>query len=201
MRESAASPRMFKSDFLDFFSRSPWWMVPVMWLPVSITLLWYGYTHNPDLSLGTFSMCAAGGWLAWTFSEYWLHRVVFHWDPDFALGKKFHFMIHGVHHVWPNDRFRLVMPPAANVLLSGPFSAAFFLLLGKVFFFPFFGGYLLGYVQYEITHYAVHHFKWKNRVFKDLKRHHLLHHHSAAFEGKKFGVSSTLWDRVFRTYS
>lgn len=201
MRESAASPRIFKSDFLDFFSRSPWWTVPLVWLPVSAALFWYGFTHLGDLPFAMFLAATVAGWLGWTFSEYWLHRMVFHWNPEAGWGQKFHFIIHGVHHVYPHDRYRLVMPPAANLLLSGPFGAFFYFLLGSALFFPFFGGYLAGYVQYEITHYAVHHFKWKNPVFKGLKRHHLLHHHSAAFEDKKFGVSSTLWDRVFGTYS
>ncbi len=57
-----------------------------------------------------------GLWLAgfaiWTFSEYWLHRLVFHWDPDNAIGHRLHFIIHGVHHDHPNDKMRLVMPRA-----------------------------------------------------------------------------------------
>ena len=42
MRASELSPRMFESDFVDFFSRTPWWTVPLIWVPVSLGLLAWG---------------------------------------------------------------------------------------------------------------------------------------------------------------
>ena len=54
----------------------------------------------------------------WTLSEYWLHRVVFHFEPEQGLGAQLHWMIHGVHHDHPNDPMRLVMPPSASVPLA-----------------------------------------------------------------------------------
>ena len=61
---------------------------------------------------------AAGGYAFWTLTEYWLHRVVFHFEPDHGIGARLHWMIHGVHHDHPNDPLRLVMPPAASVPLA-----------------------------------------------------------------------------------
>ena len=33
------SPRMFENDFVDGFSRIPWWMVPAVFVPISAGLL------------------------------------------------------------------------------------------------------------------------------------------------------------------
>ena len=42
MRATPESPRMFESDFLDFFSRIPFWVVPVIYVPVVLAYLWQG---------------------------------------------------------------------------------------------------------------------------------------------------------------
>lgn len=192
MKPSPESPRMFQSDFLDFFSRSPWWTVPLIWVPIASYLIYLG---PKDERLCLIPI----GFAMWTLTEYLLHRFVFHYKFSSKAGKYVHFLIHGVHHEWPNDRYRLVMPLAAAALIAVPFSTFYYALLGPILFYPFFGGFLLGYVEYECTHYAVHHLKSKQPVFMWLKRHHLLHHHSMSHAGTKFGVSSPVWDRVFRT--
>ena len=51
------------------------------------------------------------GYALWTLFEYWLHRLVFHFEPEHGLGARLHWIIHGVHHDHPNDPLRLVMPP------------------------------------------------------------------------------------------
>jgi len=194
------SPAMFKNNFLDFFSRSPWWLVPLFWLPISILMLYAGIDSARYFNKTIYVLFIVLGWISWTLSEYWLHRILFHWNPRLKWGQQFHFIIHGVHHTWPNDPYRLVMPLLASLILAFIIGGGFYLLLGPYLFFPFFSGYLLGYVQYEMTHYTVHHLKFKNKFFKYLKRHHLLHHHSPDFYNKKYGVSSPFWDYIFRTY-
>jgi sterol desaturase/sphingolipid hydroxylase (fatty acid hydroxylase superfamily) len=199
MRESPSSPRMFQNDILDLFSRSPWWSAPVIWVPVAMMLFWHGrgIADAPFLPLAWG--IALSGLFAWTLSEYVLHRFVFHWIGNSYVAKQIHFYIHGVHHQWPSDRFRLVMPPAASALLAIPFGLFFYSLLGRPAFFPFFSGYLIGYVMYECTHYAVHHLKLNHPWFKKLKRHHLQHHFSEHHKERHFGVSSPIWDIFFKT--
>ena len=51
----------------------------------------------------------------WTLTEYWLHRFVFHFEPEKGIGARLHWIIHGVHHDHPNDPLRLVMPPSVSV--------------------------------------------------------------------------------------
>ena len=184
---------MFESDFLDGFSRTPWWSVPLVWVPASV-----GYAAASvawsDLSLAASVGLWVLGFIGWTFSEYWLHRTVFHWWK----GSRFHYIVHGVHHELHQDRYRLVMPPAAAMILCVLFTGLFWALLGQMSWI-FMSGFILGYVSYDMIHYATHHLKWKNETFQALKKHHLLHHFSPKYQGRKFGVSSPFWDVVFRT--
>ena len=199
MRATDESPRMFESDFVDFFSRTPWWTVPLIWVPVVVALLGWGVAEAGVPLLGVAPTFAAG-WLVWTLTEYSLHRTLFHWKPDTPWGPRMHFLMHGVHHDWVFDRFRLVMPPAVSLSLSVVFGAGFWLLCGETWFWPIYAGFLWGYLFYDTVHYATHHLKLKNPVFLKLKKHHLLHHHSPKHQDRKFGVSTTLWDHVFRTW-
>ena len=189
------SPAMFENKFIDGFSRVPWYMVPITFVPVVVANFAYGMNQGVALlpSIGLF----AAGIFVWTFAEYWLHRELFHWVPNFSWGKRFHFLMHGVHHDYVNDRMRLVMPPAAAAALAVIFFAIYYTLMG-VYAFPFFSGKVLGYIGYDMTHYYVHHGKVSGQWFKRLRAHHMNHHHNK--DGRKYGVSNTLWDHVFRTY-
>ena len=198
MRASPESPRMFESDWLDIFSRTPWWTVPLIWVPASAAM--FGWSIWSGAPVFGAIVAALVGWLVWTFTEYSLHRTVFHWTPKASWGARFHFLVHGVHHQWVRDRFRLVMPPAVSLLLGALFAGCFRMLLGPVWGWATFSGFLFGYMAYDVTHYATHHLKLKNKWFLALKKHHLLHHHSPRHKDRKFGVSTTLWDHVFGTY-
>ena len=198
MRASPESPRMFESDFLDGFSRTPWWTVPVIWIPVSIVVFGLGVSNGAPLGLGV--LAALGGWLIWTFTEYSLHRTAFHWTPQTSWGPRLHFLLHGVHHKWVRDRFRLVMPPAVSLTLGSLFGAMFRLALGPQWGWVTLSGFLFGYMFYDVVHYATHHLKIKQPWFIALKKHHLAHHHNPRHHDRKFGVSTTLWDHVFGTY-
>ena len=106
---------MFESNVLDRLSRvHP--MVPVLIFLPTITLLLVqaSRTSGP----GRCSRCSPGGYLFWTLTEYWLHRVVFHFEPEAGRGRRLHWIIHGVHHDHPNDPMRLVMPPSVSVPLA-----------------------------------------------------------------------------------
>ena len=73
---------------------------------------------------------SSAGCFAWTFAEYVLHRWVFHWTNDAAWGKRVHFLLHGVHHEFPNDSDRLVMPLPTSVPLARHLLLALLLLAG-----------------------------------------------------------------------
>jgi len=189
---------MFDSDWLDMFSRTPWWTVPLIWLPMSALVFVWGCTAGAHLGWAVGAFFA--GWLVWTFTEYSLHRTAFHWKPDTWWGPRMHFLLHGVHHKWVRDRFRLVMPPAVSLFLGAVFGAMFWVALGPVWGPVTFSGFLFGYMFYDVMHYATHHLRFKHPWFVALKKHHMQHHHSPKHKERKFGVSTTLWDHIFRTY-
>jgi len=191
----SASPPLFKSRFLDFFSRIHPAVPVLIFGPVIVALFVLG-ARGGQGALELAGLAAAGLWL-WTFSEYWLHRKVFHWDPDHPLGHRLHFIIHGVHHDHPNDRMRLVMPPGASIPLAALFLGLFWLVFGMPTALPLFAGFLVGYLIYDYTHYYLHHVVPKSALGKRLREQHMRHH----FQDHRFGygVSSPLWDVVFRT--
>ena len=189
-----ASPRMFESDLLDRFSRVHPVVPLVVFVPIIAALTVLG---AQKLAAGPLVGWFAGGVLFWTLAEYWLHRLVFHFEPDHPIGRRMHFIIHGVHHDHPNDPLRLVMPPSASLPLAALFLGLFWLVLGDGAWLPFGAGFLLGYLVYDMTHYHVHHHKPRTAFGKKLRAAHMRHHfqdHDTAF-----GVSSPLWDHVFGT--
>lgn len=188
--------RMFDNDLLEKFSRIHPATPFVVWIPVALYMLHRGVTLH-QMTAARSAGLFVGGLFAWTFSEYFLHRTVFHWTNDRAWGKRIHFLLHGVHHDFPNDKDRLVMPLLTSVPLGVIFYSLFHLTMGPATAAPFFAGFIAGYLCYDGTHYAVHHFKLSSRFGKYVKRHHMLHHHADHDGG--FGVSSPLWDVVFRT--
>jgi dihydroceramide fatty acyl 2-hydroxylase len=188
--------RMFKNDFLERMSRIHPATPFIAWIPVIAFFQGRAMLRAEPGALACIGLFAAGV-LAWTLSEYVLHRWVFHWTNDTALGKRIHFLLHGVHHDYPNDKDRLVMPLGFSVPLSFVFYGLFRALMGQNVGEPFFAGFVLGYLGYDGIHYAVHHFPMKGGASRYVKRHHMLHHHADHDGG--FGVSSPLWDVIFRT--
>jgi sterol desaturase/sphingolipid hydroxylase (fatty acid hydroxylase superfamily) len=189
-----ASPRMFDSPLLDRFSRVHPVVPLLVFVPVIALLL---VLAADRASAGTVVLLTGLGLVFWSFSEYWLHRVVFHFEPDEGIGRRLHWIIHGVHHDHPNDPLRLVMPPSASIPLAALFLLLFRVVLGTPYWLPFAAGFLLGYLVYDMTHYHVHHHRPKTRLGRKLREQHMRHHfqdHTTAF-----GVSSPVWDHVFRT--
>lgn len=191
----SASPPLFASRFLDFFSRIHPAVPALLYIPVITVLIVLGARDGQGA--GTIVLLTLAGLFIWTLSEYWLHRKIFHWDPDHPVGHRLHFIIHGVHHDHPNDRMRLVMPPGASIPLAALFFGLFWLVFGLPAAYPLFAGFLVGYLAYDYTHYYLHHFVPKSDLVKRLRAQHMRHHFQDHRYG--YGVSTPLWDAVFRT--
>ncbi|MCB0533228.1 MAG: sterol desaturase family protein [Saprospiraceae bacterium] len=188
---STASSRMFKRDWMEALSKVHFSVPLVLYLPVISWCLW-----NAPMAWASVGL-VVGGLFAWTLVEYVLHRFVFHWMPPGKVGARIHFIFHGVHHDYPNDRLRLVMPPSVSIPLALIFFFTYKALLGVPTVFPFFAGFVSGYLFYDTMHYAMHHLNWKNAWFQRIKQHHMQHHYQHDDMG--FGVSNPLWDYVFNT--
>jgi sterol desaturase/sphingolipid hydroxylase (fatty acid hydroxylase superfamily) len=133
----------------------------------------------------------------WTLFEYFFHRFIFHFEPEGAFQTRLQFVMHGVHHQYPQDKDRLVMPITVSIPLAFLLLALFHLLMGTSAW-GFFSGFLVGYLTYDMMHYAIHHAKgFDSPLLSKIRRHHLAHHFRDTRRG--FGVSSPFWDAVFRT--
>ena len=185
---------MFDSDLLDRLSRVHPAVPPLIFLPVVVVLFVLGAR---ELTTGETVALVAVGWLFWTLMEYWIHRIVFHFEPESGPGARLHWIIHGVHHDHPNDPLRLVMPPSVSVPLAAAFYVLFVLIMGTPSGNVFAAGFLLGYLVYDMTHYYLHHFTPKSRFGKVLRELHMRHHFQDDTRG--FGVSAPFWDHVFGT--
>jgi dihydroceramide fatty acyl 2-hydroxylase len=185
---------MFKSPWLDRLTRVHPAVPVLLYLPVIVVLF---VTGAGRLGFGYAVALALGGYAAWTLTEYWLHRIVFHFEPEDGIGAKLHWVIHGVHHDHPNDPLRLVMPPSASAPLAVLFLALFWVVLGADAATAFGAGFLTGYLAYDMIHYHVHHHRPKTWVGRKLRELHMRHHFQDDERG--FGVSAPYWDHVFRT--
>ena len=191
----SASPDLFDSPLLNFFSRVHPAVPAVIFLPV-VGLMYFVAIGRSTAGIEVIGLTLAGI-LIWSLSEYWLHRLLFHWHPKFKGGDQLNFIIHGVHHDHPNDRMRLVMPPAVGLPLAAFFFTAFVLIFGIPAGYLIFAGFIIGYLIYDYTHYYIHHFVPKTRAGKRIREHHMRHHFQDHRYG--YGVSSPMWDYVFRT--
>jgi sterol desaturase/sphingolipid hydroxylase (fatty acid hydroxylase superfamily) len=187
--------QMFETPLIERFSRINPATPFLFWLPV----LGYAAYHaaGNGVGLGVGVGLGLAGLLAWTLAEWTLHRYLFHYVGPRPWQRRMFFVLHGVHHDFPQDADRLVMPLGASIPLGVGFYLIFRLVLGAVLVDPLFVGFALGYLAYDGTHYAIHHFRMSSRWGRWIKRYHMVHHHTG--EDARWGVSSPLWDWVFGT--
>jgi sterol desaturase/sphingolipid hydroxylase (fatty acid hydroxylase superfamily) len=187
---------MFENPLLELASRVHPVVPPLLYLPV-VTICLVLAIGRENLAVPSVFGVFLLGLVAWSLAEYLLHRFVFHFEPDTRWGRRLHFIIHGVHHDYPHDPMRLVMPPSVSVPLAILVFLLFRLLLGPVWSLPFFAGFLVGYLIYDMAHFHIHHHRSDNRLSLALRRYHYRHHFQQSDRG--FGVTSSLWDKVFQT--
>lgn len=193
---SAESIRLFRNDFLESLTHVHPIIPLVFWGPVAAVLL-YRSVWVYHLPIAGIAAIAVAALIAWTLTEYLAHRFIFHFNAQNRVSRYLVFMFHGVHHDAPNDKSRLVMPPAGAILLMALFAGFFRLFIPSPWIEPFLGFFIIGYLMYDYIHYATHHFRMRSRVARYLKHYHMRHHFVAP--DANYGVSSPLWDYVFGT--
>ena len=193
--------RLFKSDFLEFFTHISPIAVLVIWVPV-VGYFFYRSIALEHTGVLTIVLGFLLGLFLWTFAEYTLHRFLFHFKPRNEWQERLSFLMHGVHHAQPRDKTRLVMPPAVSIPLALIFYGLFYVFFTYALMIPnwvspVFAGFILGYISYDMIHYGTHHFPVKKGYFRMVRRNHMHHHFQTP--DKRFGVSNPLWDYVFST--
>ncbi|XP_076448819.1 fatty acid 2-hydroxylase-like [Babylonia areolata] len=209
------SLRLFQSDFVEFFSKCPWYMVPIVWVPITLFILFRCYTTLAAPSrdpivwnlFGSEVMVTSMfmwplvllGLMLWTFCEYTIHRWLFHMKPPahIPILVLLHFILHGQHHKSPMDRMRLVFPTIPATIFATLIFGLYYLLAPVAVAQALFSGTLIGYMVYDLTHYYIHHGTPMTNYFRSLKRYHVKHHFEQQNLG--FGISSKLWDYPFGT--
>jgi hypothetical protein len=135
-----------------------------------------------------------GGLLTWTLIEYGMH----HWNGHLMKGKTHFSKEHLKHHTTKDhfstlpEKIRSAAPVSLAILLISGFTIGW--ALGLVFSL----GVVSGYVIYEYLHWAAHMSAPTTAYGRWVRRHHFSHH----FMDARFnhGVTTSLWDHVFRTY-
>ena len=166
-------------NFMEPLSKTAWYVVPTLWLPQVAYGTYLGFTNLSNPLEAAAYWCL--GLFLWTLVEYLLHRFLFHIDkilPDNSVCLTLHFLLHGIHHYLPMDKYRLVMPPSLFLILATPF----YKLAHTVFWYNWyaavtvFSGGIFGYICYDCTHYWLHHRQLPSYV-RELKKYHLAHHY------------------------
>ena len=187
--------RLFKSQYLEVLTKTHPLIIWGIYLPVILYMLYLSvtkFTYNTGYSLLIFLV----GIFFWSFFEYIMHRFIFHFMGERNWIQRIIYIIHGNHHEYSRDKERLFMPPVPSLILSSFIFLAIYLFIGRNVF-MFFPGFLMGYLLYGTMHYAIHTWRPPFKWMKSLWRNHHLHHYKN--DDKGFGVSTTLWDRVFGT--
>lgn len=187
--------RVFKNPILEKLTHTHIaWPLSIFY-GLSAILLFY------TLYVGLFGPAAGillflGGFVLFTLVEYLVHRYTFHMEANTPKKERLQYVLHGAHHDYPKDKTRLAMPPIVSVILASIFFGVYRLILGDAGI-PFTAGFVSGYATYLCVHYSVHAFPPPNNFLRHLWIHHALHHYQQP--NAAYGVSSPLWDRIFRT--
>ncbi|KAM4833719.1 fatty acid 2-hydroxylase [Thomomys bottae] len=208
--------RLFHSDFIEALSKTVWYSVPIIWVPLMLYLSWSYYRTLAQGNVRLFTSLTTEysvvvpksmfpglfilGILLWSFLEYIIHRFLFHMKPpshSYYL-IMLHFVLHGQHHKAPFDGSRLVFPPVPASLVIAFFYVLLRLILPEAVGGTVFAGGLLGYVIYDMIHYYLHFGSpHKGSYLYSMKAYHVKHHFEHQRSG--FGISSKLWDYCFHT--
>lgn len=193
--QNKGTKKLFQNPILERLSRTHISVPLTIFCAYSICLLYWDVTHT-SLSGTTTAALFVLGIICFTFVEYLVHRYVYHIGTDTEWKKRFQYKAHGVHHEFPKDKDRLAMPPLLSMTVATILLLFFRLLMGDLAF-AFLPGFLVGYAYYLSVHYVVHIYQPPKNFLRVLWINHSVHHYKNG--DVVFGVSSPLWDYVFRT--
>ena len=170
--------RIFNEDFLELFSSTPWYAVPLFWIPLGLIVLYIHCQLVQNHSVTRAVMYVVLGFFQWSATEYSLHRFIFHQEkrlPENPTLFGVHFLIHGIHHAFPQDPGRLVFPVLNAAIVGFFISLIYFAFMSYDDSIFALIGFLIGYICYDLFHYFLHHSK--SGFLNGIKIYHQKHHH------------------------
>jgi dihydroceramide fatty acyl 2-hydroxylase len=190
-------PRFFHSTALENITRCPWWVVPLVWVPIYLALSMRA-SRQLGLPLLRLAALQLQGVVLWQLLEYLIHRFLFHAKVGSYWGITVHFLFHGNHHKFPKDGDRLVFPPLPAAAIASSIYGGLRLLLAADAATGLMSGVILGYIAYDCLHYSMHHAAYLPGSFlQELKARHSHHHYHDPGHG--YGISSVVFDVLLRT--
>lgn len=167
--------------------RADFWLYGVAVTLLSAVLL---LGAPAGMSLELLLLAGAGGAL-WTLGEYLLHRFVLHGLPPFRRW-------HAEHHQRPTALIGSPTILSASLIVLMVFLPAWW--WSDVWAAIAFSlGVTAGYLGYSVMHHAMHHWRSERPWFRNRQRCHALHHRRQGPPGC-YGVTTSVWDRVFGTH-
>ncbi|MBZ3870063.1 E3 ubiquitin-protein ligase RFWD3 [Sciurus carolinensis] len=210
--------RLFHSDLVEALSKTAWYSVPIIWVPLMLYLSWSYYrtlaqgnvrlftSFTTEYSVAVPESVFPGlfvlGMFLWSLIEYLIHRFLFHMKPpsnSYYL-IMLHFVMHGQHHKAPFDGSRLVFPPVPASAVVAFFYTLLRLILPEAVGGALFAGGLLGYIVYDMTHYYLHFGSpRKGSYLYRMKAHHVKHHFAHQKSGMdKLGQIISLGQLIYK---
>jgi len=188
--------RMFESNFFEFFSKVHPSMPFIFWIPIMVAVLarslWTGVT-TWALALAFYPL----GWLGWQLLEYFIHKKIFQWEGSGPVSRRFHAIVHGFHHKYPDDDQRLVMPLPVSIGLATIIGGGLWLIGRPDVTVPLWCGLVGGYLWYDFLHWSTHFRKPLTSWGRQLRAHHMSHHF--ADTETNFGISHRWIDKALGT--
>jgi sterol desaturase/sphingolipid hydroxylase (fatty acid hydroxylase superfamily) len=199
---NAEQPKLFENKVLEKLTYSSPAGITIMYLILASALVaYYAIAINPASTafflIGWFLI----GLFSWSLGEYILHRFLYHKIKDASYDTGLQYLFHGIHHKYPNDTKRIVLPVLPSLIIASSLFGLFYLLFWIItgsgsLAFLFGAGFIIGYLIYMLIHYMVHAVP-SPKKYNFWWRHHNIHHFQQ--HDRAFGVSTPIWDIIFRT--
>lgn len=144
----------------------------------------------------TALLAAGTGWALWTLAEYLLHRFAMHHLRGRGIMSREHLQ-HHVTAAWSFDSLMVLVWVGVILVSAVVWTPLGWMTVGPAAGIALGAGWTFGYFFYEY-HHAMSHLRSPRTAYQRWVRRHHFHHHFGA-PMANHGVSTSLWDHVFRT--
>ncbi|REJ80432.1 MAG: hypothetical protein DWQ33_12525 [Bacteroidetes bacterium] len=128
--DNKGTTQLYKNPILEKLTRTNFLFPVILYYLISAFCISYLAIYRPEVKLVAYSWLFLIGLILFTLVEYLIHRFVFHFNAETEKEQQLQYNIHGVHHEYPRDKDRLVMPPVLSIFLASFFFVLFRYTIG-----------------------------------------------------------------------